>query len=148
MNNTDFSNARAKRDHDVITTVDSQRSAMPADGVDQGATTYVEQKDRFRREDGEIKFKDGHELYTGMNKYTHKPGHQDQEGVSKTARIGPARQGSTHLITCIYDYQPDICKDYKETGYCGYGDSCKFLHDRTDYKAGWQIERDWEAAQK
>merc|ERR1712078_266276 len=23
-----------------------------------------------------------------------------------------------------------ICKDYKETGYCGYGDTCKFLHDR------------------
>lgn len=24
-----------------------------------------------------------------------------------------------------FDYQPDICKDYKETGRCGYGDSCK-----------------------
>lgn len=28
------------------------------------------------------------------------------------------------------DYQPDICKDYKETGFCNRGDSCKFLHDR------------------
>jgi hypothetical protein len=26
------------------------------------------------------------------------------------------------------------CKDYKETGRCGYGDSCKFMHDRGDYK--------------
>lgn len=42
-----------------------------------------------------------------------------------------------------WDYQPDICKDYKETGFCGFGDSCKFLHDRSDYKHGWQLEREW-----
>ncbi len=28
-------------------------------------------------------------------------------------------------------------------GYCGFGDSCKFLHDRSDYKHGWQLEREW-----
>ncbi len=38
------------------------------------------------------------------------------------------------------DYQPDVCKDYKETGYCGFGDTCKFLHDRSDYLAGWQLD--------
>ena len=48
-----------------------------------------------------------------MNKYTNKPGHQDAEGVNKTSRIGPARAPSDHLPTCIFDYQPDICKDYK-----------------------------------
>lgn len=42
-----------------------------------------------------------------------------------------------------FDYQPDLCKDWKETGYCGFGDSCKFMHDRGDYKAGWELERDW-----
>lgn len=41
------------------------------------------------------------------------------------------------------DYQPDICKDYKETGFCGFGDSCKFLHDRTDYKHGWQLDQEY-----
>jgi RING finger protein 113A len=40
-----------------------------------------------------------------------------------------------------FDYQPDICKDYKETGFCSYGDSCKFMHDRGDYKSGWELER-------
>lgn len=42
------------------------------------------------------------------------------------------------------DYQPDVCKDYKNTGFCGFGDSCKFLHDRSDYKHGWQIEQEWK----
>ena len=47
-----------------------------------------------------------------------------------------------------FDYQPDVCKDYKETGYCGFGDACKFLHDRGDHKSGWQIDREWEEKQK
>ncbi|KAJ0791280.1 putative transcription factor C3H family [Helianthus annuus] len=33
------------------------------------------------------------------------------------------------------DYQPNICKDYKETGYFGHGYSCKFMHDFGDYKS-------------
>lgn len=34
------------------------------------------------------------------------------------------------------------------TGFCGYGDSCKFMHDRSDTKAGWQQDREWDAQQK
>lgn len=44
-------------------------------------------------------------------------------------------------MTVRFDYQPDICKDYKETGFCGYGDSCKFVHDRGDYKSGWELDK-------
>ena len=47
------------------------------------------------------------------------------------------------LLTHRWDYAPDICKDYKETGFCGFGDSCKFLHDRSDYKFGWQLENEY-----
>jgi hypothetical protein len=28
-------------------------------------------------------------------------------------------------------------------GYCGFGDSCKFSHDRSDYKYGCQLEQEW-----
>ncbi|GCC41263.1 hypothetical protein chiPu_0025213, partial [Chiloscyllium punctatum] len=55
---------------------------------------------------------------------------------------GPIRAPEHLRATVRWDYQPDICKDYKETGFCGFGDSCKFLHDRSDYKHGWQIERE------
>ena len=47
-----------------------------------------------------------------------------------------------------FDYAPDICKDYRDTGFCGFGDSCKFMHDRGDYKAGWQIEKEYQELQK
>ena len=43
--------------------------------------------------------------------------------------------------TAIIDYKPDLCKDYKETGFCSYGDACKFMHDRGDYKSGAELER-------
>ena len=57
--------------------------------------------------------------------------------------VGPVRASSHIRVTARFDYQPDVCKDYKETGYCGYGDSCKFMHDRGDYKTGWQLENEW-----
>ena len=59
-------------------------------------------------------------------------------------RQGPIRAPANLRSTIRWDYQPDICKDYKETGFCGFGDSCKFLHDRSDYKHGWQLEREWK----
>lgn len=31
------------------------------------------------------------------------------------------------------DYEPLLCKEYKLKGYCGYGDTCKFIHSRDDY---------------
>lgn len=54
---------------------------------------------------------------------------------------GPLRANVHARVSCRFDYQPDICKDYKETGFCGFGDSCKFVHDRSDYKGGWEIEK-------
>lgn len=62
-------------------------------------------------------------------------------GKGSTMAIGPIRAPTFLRATSRFDYQPDICKDYKETGFCGYGDNCKFLHDRGDYKSGWEMEK-------
>jgi RING finger protein 113A len=71
---------------------------------------------------------------------------EKEKAKPKFLRTGPQAPGAAHLrASTTIDYAPDICKDYKETGFCGYGDSCKFMHDRGDYKAGWQIERDYQA---
>ncbi|BGP12787.1 hypothetical protein JCM10213_007301 [Rhodosporidiobolus nylandii] len=55
--------------------------------------------------------------------------------------FGPVKGGPANVRTItLVDYQPDVCKDYKETGFCGFGDTCKFLHDRGDYLHGWQLD--------
>ncbi|KAJ0245323.1 Zinc finger CCCH domain-containing protein 1 [Hirschfeldia incana] len=96
--------------------------------------------------------KSDEKLYTGIHGYTdHKAGFRREQTISSEkagGSHGPLRASAHIRVSARFDYQPDICKDYKETGYCGYGDSCKFLHDRGDYKPGWQIEKEWEEAEK
>ena len=36
---------------------------------------------------------------------------------------GPLRATTFVRTTCRFDYQPDICKDYKETGFCRFDDT-------------------------
>lgn len=58
-------------------------------------------------------------LYRGASKYA-------AQLPTGSAKYGPikAPQADVRMITLV-DYQPDVCKDYKETGWCGFGDSCK-----------------------
>ncbi|EED82024.1 predicted protein, partial [Postia placenta Mad-698-R] len=79
-------------------------------------------------------------LYHGQKAYANHI--KKNQEVPKAMRVGPQRPNSSTIRTVtIVDYQPDVCKDYKETGYCGYGDTCKFLHDRGTYLAGWQLDK-------
>ncbi|KZT71719.1 hypothetical protein DAEQUDRAFT_723803 [Daedalea quercina L-15889] len=96
-----------------------------------------QRKEKGNEEDEDVP-DDG--LYRGQKAYaSHIKKNQD---VPKAMRVGPQRaSGSTIRTVTIVDYQPDVCKDYKETGYCGYGDTCKFLHDRGTYLAGWQLDK-------
>ena len=83
-------------------------------------------------------------IYRGQSGYRKFNIKQDAEHGAKF-RVGPQRASGNIRNTTRFDYQPDICKDYKETGFCGFGDSCKFLHDRSDYKSGWQLEKEWDS---
>ncbi|KAF9932532.1 hypothetical protein FBU30_007971 [Linnemannia zychae] len=85
-------------------------------------------------------------LYKGMAGY--KSHIKKGETTNSKIRVGPMRASANIRVTNRFDYQPDICKDYKETGFCGYGDSCIYMHDRGDYKAGWQLDQEWEAEQR
>ncbi|KAI9691533.1 MAG: RNA-splicing factor [Bathelium mastoideum] len=62
--------------------------------------------------------------------------------------FGPIKAPTNIRTITVTDLQPDVCKDYKQTGFCGFGDSCKFLHAREDYKQGWQLDREWEMDSK
>ncbi|XP_055887048.1 E3 ubiquitin-protein ligase RNF113A-like [Biomphalaria glabrata] len=136
----------------------SSRSGKREGPDDMGATSVMEidtQADRDAQAilerslqlQKELKEKEDDKIYRGINNY-----HQYYEikdsihgnAESGKNRYGPLRAPAHLRSTVRWDYQPDICKDYKETGFCGFGDSCKFLHDRSDYKHGWQLEREME----
>ncbi|XP_058102022.1 zinc finger CCCH domain-containing protein 51-like isoform X1 [Magnolia sinica] len=101
---------------------------------------------------GEKKGVDDEKVYKGIHGYKdYKAGFRREQTVSGEkagGAHGPLRASAHIRSSARFDYQPDICKDYKETGYCGFGDACKFMHDRGDYKSGWQMEREWEEAEK
>ncbi|KAI9507474.1 hypothetical protein F5148DRAFT_111093 [Russula earlei] len=79
-------------------------------------------------------------LYHGQRSY--KSHIKKSQEVPKSMRTGPVRSNNSTIRTVtIVDYQPDVCKDYRETGFCGFGDTCKFLHDRGTYLAGWQLDK-------
>ena len=63
-------------------------------------------------------------------------------------QVGPVKAPTNVRTITVTDFAPDVCKDYKQTGFCGFGDSCKFLHAREDYKQGWQLDKEWEKVAK
>ncbi|THD20063.1 Ring finger protein 113a [Fasciola hepatica] len=109
--------------------------------VTNDAQAIFEKAQQLNKEPGSGKSK----IYKGMNNYNQYIEKKDTvmgNASSGFNRKGPMRAPTNLRATVRWDYQPDICKDYKETGFCSFGDSCKFLHDRSDYKHGWQIDQE------
>lgn len=62
--------------------------------------------------------------------------------------VGPVKAPTNLRTITVTDFAPDVCKDYKQTGFCGFGDNCKYLHAREDYKQGWALDKEWENVTK
>ncbi|XP_018787997.1 PREDICTED: RING finger protein 113A [Bactrocera latifrons] len=151
-----------EEDNKIGVSYKSKRSALPSGPQDQGATSINETDtaqdrdaqalhEKMLKINKELEGKADDKVYRGLNNYAQyykKEGTAQGNASSGMVRKGPIRAPAHLRATVRWDYQPDICKDYKETGYCGFGDSCKFLHDRSDYKAGWQLELDHAAQQR
>ncbi|PIC42641.1 hypothetical protein B9Z55_009654 [Caenorhabditis nigoni] len=132
--------------------------AGPSGPLDQGATSTLEidtdysrdshaQFERVQQQLKEGVEKDGKILYKGSAMYGAKEAKDTAKGNASSMhnRVGPIRASQFLRATVRWDFAPDICKDYKETGFCTFGDSCKFVHDRSDYKHGWEIDEEYEA---
>ncbi|KAI0743962.1 hypothetical protein C8Q80DRAFT_1184286 [Daedaleopsis nitida] len=104
------------------------------------AEELLAKRRRSERKDEEEEEVPDDGMYRGQKAYTTHL--RKNKEVPKAMRVGPQRSNNSTIRTVtIVDYQPDVCKDYKETGYCGYGDTCKFLHDRGTYLQGWQLDK-------
>ena len=114
---------------------------------DRDARALLEKAHKLQR-DGETN--DDTKLYKGQAGYKSYTERNEASigGNKATGTQGPIRAPQFFRATCRFDYQPDICKDYKDTGFCGFGDSCKFMHDRGNFKTGWQMEQEWDEQQK
>lgn len=72
----------------------------------------------------ELKGKADDKIYRGMANYAQYYEKRDTaqgNAASAAVRRGPIRASANIRATVRWDYQPDICKDYKETGFCGFG---------------------------
>ncbi|XP_052698371.1 E3 ubiquitin-protein ligase RNF113A-like isoform X1 [Crassostrea angulata] len=153
-----YSGSESEDDNKISVSYRSSRTGKREGPDDMGATATVE-IDTDRDRDAQAIFEKSQEInkalkgqeddkiYRGINNYApiiEKKDTAQGNASSGMVRKGPMRAPAHLRATVRWDYQPDICKDYKETGFCGFGDSCKFLHDRSDYKHGWQLEREMD----
>jgi RING finger protein 113A len=127
-------------DEDVVVKYKSKRSAAPEGPRDQGATseiTHETETDRdavalFKKSqeiNKELEGKEDDKVYRGLNNYTKFFKKRDTaagNAGSGANSVGPMRAPANIRASVRWDYQPDICKDYKETGFCGFGGEFDF----------------------
>lgn len=91
-----------------------------------------------------------------MEKALKKPQKRDKAGDKiysgnlKSKKVDRWKPSSIHIkANNEVDYERDVCKDFLLNGYCGFGDSCKFLHYREEYApVKKKKSREWEEVAK
>lgn len=113
---------------------DATRTNTWYDDLSEKTMITKDDTDAVTNDDGVYRGKAAYNKYTSADnaESSNKP-----KGMAK----GPIRANNNVRTITMVDYQPSVCKPYKETGMCGYGDSCIYLHDRSDYLAGWQLDK-------
>lgn len=79
----------------------------------------------------ELKGKADDKKYRGLANYAQYYEKRDTaqgNAASANVRKGPMRAPANIRSTVRWDYQPDLCKDYKETGFCGFGGSYSLIN--------------------
>lgn len=120
----------------TITALDDATKTSNWSVNDAAANATARPRPEPRAEDG-----DASGAYKGKANYS---SHIQKNADAASRQAGPVKAPTNVRTITVTDFAPDVCKDYKQTGFCGFGDSCKFLHAREDYKQGWQLDKEWE----
>jgi RING finger protein 113A len=131
------SNEASKEKEDVMQQFDTSDKPSDKDLATRTAEHHPEEKGGDAKKDAyEEIAEEGKTLYKGTKE------------VRNKFLAGPLKAPTFVRTTTRFDYQPDICKDYKDTGFCGFGDTCIYLHDRGNTMSGWQLEEEYEKKKK
>lgn len=91
----------------------------------------------FSKKSTQTKDSEGNKIYQGLIS-------------TKSKKEELVKPVSAHIKqNFVTDYQRDVCKDFLKHGYCGFGDTCKFIHVRDEYqKVNKPESKPWEKAAK
>ena len=137
----DFSKStkfEADRTNKITVNEDATKTSNWYDEVEESVVKPPSKTQSEAQESNDTGYKGSANYSTFISKNPNAPNRQ----------VGPVKAPTNIRTITVTDFAPDVCKDYKQTGFCGFGDSCKFLHAREDYKQGWQLDKEWEKAGK
>jgi RING finger protein 113A len=119
---------------------DSAKVVRPGDNAEKAFTKKRKREDTNGKDSTEKEQED----FDSLAALAEKP----SDTAKEAPKLGPVKSQSAVRMTTFTDYAPDVCKDYKKTGFCGFGDSCKFAHMREEFKQGWALDEEHDKANK
>ncbi|KAG6090145.1 hypothetical protein E4U30_003283 [Claviceps sp. LM220 group G6] len=120
---------------------DSNDATKQSNWYDEGAPDALSSNDPRGSSKSVAKNRDPDGMYKGLANQT---SFIQKDPDAPQRAVGPVKAPTNIRTITVTDFAPDVCKDYKKTGFCGFGDNCKYLHSREDYKHGWQLDREWD----
>jgi RING finger protein 113A len=75
---------------------------------------------------------------------THLESKKIQDDIEKNLEHHKKSMVAKFGVQSTMDHKADLCKDYFQFGFCRWGDECIFVHDRSEWKSGNQLDQEYQ----